>query len=150
MVLTLRESATVDGDLASIWRTATDVAAWSVWDPHVLSCGFEGPFEVGAKGWTVTRIVDSRASHFEVVGCEPERSFTTSSPMPKGKMLITMSFAPAGDGRVTIDRQVEVNGPFVPVFRLLWAKKMMADAKLTIAALGEESHRRARQAGGVR
>lgn len=142
MVYVLSESATINGDVSSIWQTMTDVASWATWDPHFLNCGFEGPFEVGAKGWTINRIVSGGASHFTLVSVENERSFTTQSPMPFGKMLIVNEYRPAGEGRVTVSRRSEIHGAFGPVFRL-YAKRYRTDVQLTFAALEKEARRRA-------
>ena len=45
----------IKGDLATIWKIGTDVNNWPSWDPHEEGARFEGPFEVGQKGWSKPR-----------------------------------------------------------------------------------------------
>jgi hypothetical protein len=145
------ETTTIHGDLASIWKTASDVASWGAWDPHVLSSGFDdAPFEVGAGGWTVNRMVSSKASHFKLIAVEPGKKFTSRSPMPLGKMLITNEYAPAGDGRIKVTRTAEVFGPMAPLFKRIWAKDFRADSQKTFEALESEAARRQAETSGSR
>ncbi|MFC4535719.1 SRPBCC family protein [Sphaerisporangium dianthi] len=141
----LSDTVTIDGDVASIWDTMTDAANWATWDPHFLSCGFEGPFEVGGTGWTVNRIVSGKASHFTLLKVDKERGFTTRSPIPFGQMLIINKYEPEGEGRVRVTRTSEVYGPFALIFRY-FRKQYRHDVQLTFAALEQEAARRAAQA----
>jgi hypothetical protein len=142
------ESTTIDGDVSAVWRTVSDAAAWSTWDPHVLNCGFEGPFEPGSIGWTLSRLVSGRRGPFEVIDVQHERSYTTRSPMPFGKMLITNRYEQASPGKVHVSRRVETHGPFAPIFRMAWAKAFQADTRATFQALEKEAGRRAARTGG--
>ncbi|GAT71396.1 SRPBCC family protein [Planomonospora sp. ID91781] len=151
MLLAFRESATISGDLASIWRTSTDAGSWSEWDPHLLDCGFDGPFAPGSGGWTRLKGTPSKArGPFTVTAVDPERSFSTESPMPFGKMCIDYGFEPAGSGRVEVSRDVRLHGAFGPVFRLFWMKSMRRDMHHTFAALEQEARRRAAETGSSR
>ena len=40
------EDAVVHGDIAAIWRVATDVDAWPSWDPHEEKARLDGPFHL--------------------------------------------------------------------------------------------------------
>jgi hypothetical protein len=144
------EAATIEADLAAVWQTVSDVPSWATWDPHVLSCGFEGPFEPGSGGWTVSRIVSRTRGYFKVIDVRPGESYTTQSPMPFGKMLIINRYRPAGPGRVDVSRRVEVHGAFAPIFRLVWAKEFQKDTRITFQALEQEARRRGAEAGAVR
>ncbi|BFV56577.1 hypothetical protein KCMC57_up16810 [Kitasatospora sp. CMC57] len=137
------ESATIAGDLDAIWRTVSDVAGWSTWDPHVLESGTDTPFEVGGGGWTISRIVKGRRSYFKLVEVDPGRGYTTESPMPLGKMLIINRYEQAGPGLVKLSRRVEVHGGFAPVYGFFWAKAFQADTRATFEELGREIKLRA-------
>ena len=151
MVLAFRESATISADLTSIWRTVTDAGSWSKWDPHLLECGFEGPFAPGSTGWTrISGTPSSAKGPFTITAVEPERSYTTESPMPFGKMVIVYRFDPVGSGRIEVSRDVKLYGAFGLVFRLFFMKSMRRDMHHTFSALEQEARRRATEAGSNR
>jgi hypothetical protein len=144
------ESDIIDAEPDAVWQTVSDVPAWATWDPHVLQSGFEGPFEPGSGGWTISRIVSGRRGYFTLVETEPGTSYTTQSPMPGGKMLIINTYRAQGPGKVALHRRVEVHGPFVPLFRLVWAKAFRSDTRATFKALEREAQRRTAQRGSIR
>ncbi|WP_326825043.1 SRPBCC family protein [Streptosporangium sp. NBC_01639] len=150
-MLAFSESATINGELSSIWQTAIDAASWSAWDPHLVDSGFEGPFAPGSSGWTILpNTPKSTKGPFTVTKVEHERSYATESAMPFGKMCITATFEPVGAGQVRVGKSVQVHGPFGPVFRLFWLKSMRRDMHHTFAALAQEAQRRAAEAGSNR
>lgn len=144
------ESSTIEADLSAVWQTVSDVPSWATWDPHVLSCGFEGPFEAGSGGWTVSRIVSRTRGYFKVIEVRPGESYTTESPLPFGKMLIINRYRRSGPGRVDVSRRVEVHGAFATVFRIFWAKEFQKDTQVTFQALEREAQRRGAEAGAAR
>lgn len=141
------ESAVIDAELPAVWGIVSDVAAWPSWDPHVLESGFEGAFKEGGGGWTLSRLVPERRSHFTLVTVEPEASYTMRSPMPLGKMLIINRYAEAGPGQTEVSRRVEVHGGFSKMFEWKYANPFKEDTRSTFAALEKEALRRAAQAG---
>ena len=141
------ESTTIDADIAQVWRIVSDVPHWHVWDPHVEQSRFEGEFAVGGKGWTKPK--GAPAGSFVVTDVDPQRGYSTRSPMPFGKMLISNTYQPVESGRVAVGRTVEVHGPFVPIFRLFWAKGMRADVRTSFTALEAEARRRVGEAAGT-
>jgi hypothetical protein len=144
MALKFSESAVITGDISFIWRTITDVASWPEWDEHYVKTGFEGPFVVGATGWNKPRGTPGEGgAAFTVTAVEHERSFSTDTKMPLGKMLIDNTFEPLPDGRVAITRDVEVRGGFVPFFRLFFAGGMRKDMQDSFKLLETEAQRRA-------
>lgn len=148
MLCRFSETATIDGDLATVWRTAIDVANWAQWDPHFKVSRFEGVFEPGAIGWT--RPKGAPLGSFVVLKVEPERFYATESRMPGGKMVIENTFTQAGPGKVTVRRQNELHGGFVPIFKLFYLKAMQRDLRRTLQELGNEARRRAAAAGSNR
>lgn len=150
MELKFSESATITGELTAVWATATDAGTWADWDPHLVDCGFDGPFRPGATGWTRLHGTPGNSKGpFTVTAVEPERSYSTESPMPMGKMLITTEFEQHGGDQVRISRHVALYGGFVPIFRLFFLKMMRRDIPRTFAALGQEAARRTAEAGAV-
>jgi hypothetical protein len=144
-VLTFEESVTISGDMGAIWEAQTDVKSWPHWDPHIEDAGFDGPFEPGSGGWTKPQ--GAPRGPFTITSVDPERSYTTESKLPMGKMVIVNSYEPAGPGRVRVSRQVEVHGGFAPMFKRLFMKGMQRDIPGSIAALEREANRRAATAG---
>lgn len=150
MQLKFSESVTITGELSAVWETATDAGTWADWDPHLADCGFDGPFAPGSTGWTKLHGTPGNTKGpFTVTAVDHERSFSTESPMPMGKMLITTRFEPVGGDQVSITRDVELHGGFVPFFRLFFLKGMRRDIPNTFEALGREAGRRALEAGEV-
>ncbi|MFK4106876.1 SRPBCC family protein [Streptomyces sp. NPDC019531] len=148
MQLKFSESVTINGSISDIWTTATDAGTWADWDPHLVDCGFDGPFAPGGTGWTRLHGTPGNSrGPFTVTAVDPERSYSTESPMPMGKMLITTRFDPAGTDRVTVTRDIELHGGFVPFFRLFFLKMMRRDIPRTFAALEKEAARRSVEAG---
>jgi hypothetical protein len=144
------ETATINGDLLTIWQTVSDVATWATWDPHILNSGFDEPFEVGSRGWTLSRVVAKRRGYFTLVEVEPEKSYTTRSPMPLGRMMIINRYVQQVPGKVDVSRRVEVYGAFTPLFRWKWADAFQSDTRATFKALEKEAHHRMAQAGSGR
>lgn len=150
MELKFSESATVTGELSAIWATVTDAGTWADWDPHLVDCGFDGPFHPGATGWTKLHgTPGNQKGPFTVTAVDPERSYVTESPMPMGKMVISTGFENVAGDQVRITRDVILYGGFVPVFRLFFLKGMRRDIPSTFAALGEEAARRTAEAGAA-
>ena len=62
--------------------------------------------------------------------------------IPFGHLRGVNRYEPASDGRVKVSKLFEVHGPFTPLFRLVWEKKVRADMHKTFAALEAEARRR--------
>jgi hypothetical protein len=147
-VLTFSESATINGEVSTVWEVMTDVASWATWNSHYLWTEFPGPFEVGATGSTKPKGTPGKAgAPFTVTAVEPERSFSTETTMPGGRMNIVYRYAPAGTGRVCVTTQVEVHGAIVPMFRLFFLKGMRRELQETYGLLEREVQRRAAEMG---
>jgi hypothetical protein len=134
------EEAIIGGDIDAVWATATDVAAWSSWDPHMEKARIEGEFTVGAKGWS--KPAGAPGGPFTVTGAEPGRTWSVKAGIPFGSLCGQTSYQPAGDGKIRISKRVEITGPFGPLFHLIWEKNMRADMQKTFAALEGEARRR--------
>jgi uncharacterized protein YndB with AHSA1/START domain len=139
-MLAFNESAVIDGDPAAMWKVMTDLPALPEWDPHMEGIGFDGPLRVGAEGWTKPK--GAPKGKFTVTAVEPERSYSTRSPMPMGSMSVTNTLEPVAGGAVRITRHVEVRGGFSPMFKWFFMKPMRRDLLATFQALGVEARRR--------
>lgn len=134
------EEAVITGDIDRIWAVATDVARWSEWDPHEEKSRIDGPFAAGVKGWVKPK--GAPAGPFTITDVQPGRSWTSEAGIPFGKLRGHRTYAALGDGTVRVAEQVEVHGPFGPLFKLVWEKAMRADMPRTFAALEKEALRR--------
>jgi hypothetical protein len=148
MKLKFSNSATIRGELPLIWQTATDVASWPRWDPHFREAELKGPFEPGAVGWS--RVPGSLRGKFTVTAVDPEHGYSTESPMPMGMMYITTRYEEVEPGRVSVFKQYELHGGFVPTFWLLYMRPIKRQLSRAFVGLEEEAQRRAAELGGGR
>ncbi|WP_225730225.1 MULTISPECIES: SRPBCC family protein [unclassified Nocardia] len=135
----IAEESVITGEIAQIWQAATDVENWPSWDPHEQAARIDGPFEPGTKGWVKPK--GAPAGPFTLVAVEPKRSWTSEAAIPFGKIRGHYTYDPLGDGTVRVAKRMEVHGPFVPVFRLIWERGIRTDMRLTMAALEKEARR---------
>jgi hypothetical protein len=135
------EEMIIQGDVAAVWETATDVASWSSWDPHEEKARHDGPFEPGTKGWNKPK--GAPAGTFTITGVEPERMWSARAGIPFGSLRGINCYQPLEDGRVRVSKTFDLHGPFAPIFRLVWEKRVRADMLLTFKALESEANRRA-------
>ena len=135
----ISEQATITGDISEIWRVATDVARWPEWDPHEQQARIDGPFEAGTAGWVKPK--GAPAGGFTITEVVPQRSWRTQARIPFGKLLGENIFETLDDGRVRVAKRMEVHGPFVPIFRLIWERGVRRDMQQTFAALQRRAAR---------
>lgn len=145
MKLTFSDSATIRGERSVIWQIVTDVANWSRWDPHIIESGMEGRFEPGAEGWS--RVPGSLRGKFKVRQVDPERGYSTESPMPMGTMYVTARYEEVAPGRVTVSRTYELHGGFVPIFKLFYLRAVKKQLAGYFPGLEEEARRKSAVAG---
>ena len=134
------EQMVIEGDIAAVWQVATDVEAWPSWDPHEEKARLDGPFAAGTKGWNKPK--GAPAGGFTITAVEPERMWSAWAGIPFGSLRGVNRFEPLDDGRILVSKVFEVRGPFAPVFRLIWEKRVRADMLLTFEALQAEAQRR--------
>jgi hypothetical protein len=134
------EELVIEGDITTVWQTATDVASWPGWDPHEQKARLDGPFAAGTKGWNKPR--GAPAGGFTITEVEPERMWSARAGIPFGSLRGVNRYEPLGDGRVRVSKVFEVHGPFAPIFRLIWEKGVRSDMLLTFRALEAEAQRR--------
>src|ERR1043166_1100049 len=135
------EQMIIKGDITAIWQAATDLAACPSWGPHGEKARLDVPAAPGTKGWNKPR--GAPAGTFTITAVEPERMWSARAGIPFGALRGVNRFEPLGDGRVRVSKVFEVHGPFAPIFRLIWEKRVRLDMRLTFKALQAEAQRRA-------
>ncbi len=136
----IREQATISGDLATVWAVATDVANWPAWDPHEENARLDGPFTVGACGWSKPR--GGPGATWTLTQVDARRRWASECGLPGGKLTGENVFEPVGDGEVRCTKTVRVSGPLVPLFRCYFGPRMRRDMSKTWVALEREVARR--------
>ncbi|WP_214322336.1 SRPBCC family protein [Nonomuraea sediminis] len=134
------EEAIISGDIAAIWRVATDVPSWPAWDPHEEKSRIDGPFEPGTTGYVKPK--GAPGGPFTITEVERERMWASQAGIPFGKFCGVNRYEPVGDGKVKVSKHIEIHGPFAPIFRLIWERAIRADLQRTFAALEVEAARR--------
>ena len=134
------EEMIIQGDITAIWQVATDVEAWPSWDQHEEKARLDGPFAVGARGWNKPK--GAPAGSFTITAVEPERMWAARAGIPFGSLRGVNRYEPLGDGRVRVSKVFDARGPFGPIFRVVWEKRVRSDMRLTFEALQAEAERR--------
>lgn len=98
---------------AQIWNLWTDVSNWNVWDDQVVSSSLNGPFTTGQKGELVPK--GGPKSIFELSEVSPQKSFTTSTKLPLGKMDFIHTMKEV-EGEILLAHKVEIKGPLTFLF----------------------------------
>ncbi|HJP79735.1 MAG TPA: SRPBCC family protein [Pseudonocardiaceae bacterium] len=124
---------TITGDLAAIWRVATDVDAWPSWDPHEEAARLDGEFAAGSTGWSKPH--GGPATDWTITEVVDRRSWSSECALPGGKLTGRNEFDDLGDGTVRCTKTVDVYGPLVPLFRLWFGKRIRTDLIRTFEAL---------------
>lgn len=141
---TISAEATITADPAAVWAVATDVNGWAGWDPHEEQARLDGPFAVGATGWSKPR--GGPATTWTVTEVVAGRRWASSCPLPGGRLEGVTTFEPLGDGRVRCAKTITATGPLVVLFRLYFGRRIRRDLVRTFAALEGEAGRRERVA----
>lgn len=124
---------TITGDLAAIWRVATDVNGWPSWDPHEQAARLDGEFAAGTIGWSKPH--GGPATEWTITEVADQQRWASECALAGGKITGRNEFSDLGDGTVRCTKVVDVHGPLVPLFRLWFGRRMRADMLRTFAAL---------------
>lgn len=138
----IKAERVVDGDAADLWRVATNVDGWPMWDPHEQDARLEGPFVVGALGWSKPR--GGPATWWTVTVVDEGRSWGSACPLPGGGLTGLTTFEPVGASQVRCRKVVTVTGPLTVLFRVWFGPRMRRDMVRSLLALGAEAGRTAR------
>lgn len=136
----IKEHVTISGDLAAVWAAATDVGNWSAWDPHEQDARLDGPFMVGARGWSKPR--GGLGATWVLTEVDAQHRWASECGLPGGKLAGENVFEPVGNGEVRCTKAVRVSGSLVPLFRLYFGPRMRRDMRETFVALQREAARR--------
>jgi len=137
----ITSSRVVRGDVAAIWAVSADVARWPEWDPHEQDARLDGPFAVGARGWSKPR--GGPGADWTLIEVEHGRAWGSACALPGGGLRGRSTFEALGGDRVRCTRRIEVTGPLVPLFRLWFGPRIRRDLDRTWIALEAEVARRA-------
>ncbi|MEV4315178.1 SRPBCC family protein [Actinocrispum sp. NPDC049592] len=129
----IRSSSVIRASVENVWSVVTDVANWPSWDPHEQAARLDGPFEVGAVGWSKPN--GGPATDWTITDVVPLSRWASECALPGGKITGVNTFEPIGDGQVRCTKTVRVTGPLVPLFRVYFGRKMRKDMQKTWKAL---------------
>jgi hypothetical protein len=87
----------------------------------------DGEFVPGGTGWVKPK--GAPPGPFPITDVAPMRSWAEGVPF--GKLRGTRTYESLGDGKVCLAEDVEIHGPFGPLFRLIGEKGMRADMPKT-------------------
>lgn len=137
---TFGAESVIAGDVSSIWRTWTDLESYPSWDPREQETRLDGPFSPGATGWSSQK--GNPGGPFTVTAVEPQRRWSTRSPLPGGSLVIDHWVAQDGTARVRVGKRYEVHGPLAILFRLYYGPRVARALSGTFSALEGEARRR--------
>ena len=135
-------TATVTAPTRAIWEAWTDIDRFAEWDPREEQARLDGPFAVGATGYSKQR--GNPGGPFTIVAVQDGRSWTAKCPLPGGDLRIEHRLRQHADGQVLTLVRYEVRGPLSPLFRFVFAPRLRRELPESFAAL----EKRARQLGG--
>jgi Polyketide cyclase / dehydrase and lipid transport len=124
--------ATFEASPDAVWKVWTDVARWPEWDVSKEIADFDGPFEVGARGWARQR--GNLGGTFTITAVDAGRHWVSECPVPLGKVVFDHMLEPVPGGRVRVVKSAEVLGGAWPLL-LLFAPRMRRDTAESLAAL---------------
>lgn len=133
---------TISGDLEGLWQTWTDLNSYTAWDPREEVMRLDGPFGVGATGFSKQR-GGRPGSAFRVLRVDPKNRWMSQVPLPGGTLTIDHILTEAGPGSVHVLKRYIAEGPMAIAFRLVFARGIKDEAPKTFAALEKEARRRA-------
>jgi hypothetical protein len=133
-------SGTIRADLTYVWQAVTDVPNWGRWDPHFVEAELDGPFEAGSVG--SSKVPGAPRGKFKISAVTPGREYRTESPLPGGTMYVTNRYEQIEPGRVSVFKEYELHGNFVPFFRLFYMKPIKHQLDRLCPALEAEANRR--------
>ena len=123
---------------AQIWGVWSDVNSWHEWDPHTVSAKLEQPFKDGSAGYLEPK--DAPAGNMNFTNVVTNKSWTSISTTPLGKLTFIHTITDKGDSRI-IAEHMDANGLIAIVFRLFYARKRKESGKETLQALAQRAER---------
>lgn len=126
----------IKGDIDSVWKIATDVNAWSSWDPHELAAELHGPFVVGTKGSSQPK--GGPAAQWVLTRVEDKKFWSLLNKMPVGTLDVENRYEALPEHKVRCERTMIVSGLLVPLFWIYFAKLVKKDMQATWEALEKE------------
>lgn len=147
MVYTLEISEEFDVDASAAWAIWTDMPRFPAWDPREEETRLDGPFAVGATGWSKQR--GNPGGPFTISAVTPERMWQVSTGLPGGRIVIDHTIGPTGERRVRLGKRYMVYGPMSLAFRLWWGPRLCKAVPETLRALADQSRITRATAGAI-
>lgn len=141
MQYTLDVEKITEGDHAAVWQTWTDLERFPQWDPREEETRLDGPFAVGATGWS--RQKRTSRSPILISAVVPGELWQVRTPLPGGKLVIDHRIDDLGDGRLKLSKRYVAHGPVALAFRVYYARRIRKEMPASFTALVSESRRRA-------
>ncbi|HEX4832647.1 MAG TPA: SRPBCC family protein [Trebonia sp.] len=126
-------SATLTAPASALWRACSDIDRFPEWDPLGERCHLDGPFEVGATGYSKARRLPG--GPFTIIAVQDGCSWTARGPLPGGELLIEYRLTPGGDGQVLARVRYQAHGPAAPAFRFALAPRLREEWPRVFVAL---------------
>lgn len=124
---------------SEVWSVWTDLEAYPQWDEREELNRMNGPFAVGTTGTFKQR--GREAGTYVITAIEPDRSWTTETPLPGGKLVIE-HLVEGGPSGVTLTKRYTAFGPMAHAFRWFFARGIHRAMPGVFTALETETGRR--------
>lgn len=108
----------------AIWKLWADVSNWKSWDDQVMESSLDGSFTIGEKG--LLRPRGGPKSTFELVELTKEKSFTSRSSLPLGKMDFIHSMEES-NGELVLKHRIEISGILTFIFSRVIGNKLIKE-----------------------
>jgi hypothetical protein len=138
--LRIHEERVINGDVDTVWRIATDVNAWSSWDPHEEAAEIHGVFAVGTSGTSKPR--GGPAARWTLTKVEDKKAWALKNKMLIGTIEKEIRYEPLPGGKIRCEDTMFVSGPLRLLFWLRFEKMTRADMQATWAQLEREVAKR--------
>jgi hypothetical protein len=133
-------TAVIRADAAAVWSTWTDIDRFPAWDPREQRNRLDGPFAVGATGWSKQK--GAPGGPYTICRIEPGRSWQATSPLPGGALTIDHRVEDLNDGRVRVSKRYVATGPMSLAFRCWFGPSIRRAMPASFTALEAETARR--------
>lgn len=130
----LYEERIISGEIADIWRVATDVARWPEWDPHEEAGEIYGEFCAGTKAYSKPR--GGPAAHWVLTRVEKEQCWSLFNKMAIGTLEVENRYEQITGNRVKCEKTMLVKGWILRlIFKVHFEMETRKDMQATWEAL---------------
>lgn len=134
MKFVLTQTAEIEANVEGVWAAWSNVAAFPEWDPREIATSIDGPFQVGATGWSKQR--GNPRAPFRITAVAAPHAWSSECPLPGGRLEISHLVEEIGGGRVRVTKTYTAHGPMTLAFRLHFGRRIRKQMPASFAALG--------------